>query len=238
MLNNLIARTVRWSLGQEIGSGPGADGGRPAFQAAARGAVRGAGGQAYMQEKIRAELDLPPPYLPGTAPHRSYRNRESMGWSVSVRRDYINRLGCDLAMTVHLNAGGLGPTGTVMLVTDNGAPTEQVRAAKLMLKYVDPLDQGNRASGGVSDDEAGLLTAGNQHRDKYVYFELEYMTSTVQANPGVRDGDANRYQYQNMVSDRFVNRVAEQIAAGVVEFLFDPQDDIDQVTFNGAFANW
>jgi hypothetical protein len=79
---------------------------------------------------------------------------------------------------------------------------------------------------------AGQLSAHNARRAKHVYFELEFMTSTILDNPGIRAADDSRYQYQAMVESAFIDRVAEQIVAGVVEFLLEPQGDIATISYD------
>ena len=80
------------------------------------------------------------PYAAGAAVPNTYRNKESMGWHFAVKRDYINRKACDITISVHENAGGLTSAGMAMLV-GNSPPADQVRTAKLFMKYVDPFDQ-------------------------------------------------------------------------------------------------
>ncbi|MGD2063329.1 MAG: hypothetical protein PVF51_07090 [Nitrospirota bacterium] len=232
MLENLADRTARWSSERELGSGPGANAatGRPAFRTAVQAAMTAEHARRYIREKIIAELDLEEPYLAGAAIPNQYRNKETMGWHYRVRRDYINRKNCDVALTIHENAGGLTSAGMAMLVGRN-PPNDQMRAAKLFMKYVDPFDQGLRR-GGIVESGAGQLSAHNARRAKHVYFELEFMTSTILDNPGVRAADDSRYQYQAMVESAFIDRVAEQIVAGVVEFLLEPQGDIATISYD------
>jgi hypothetical protein len=198
--------------------------------------MRGEGAETYISRKIVEELDLEAPYASGTTPPTQYRDKETMGWHFRVRRDYINRKACDIALSIHENAGALTSVGMVMLV-GNGPPAGQVKAAKLFMKYADPFDQGLR-QGGVAENGAGQLQALNTRRSNHAYFELEFMSSIIVDNPGVRAQDPSRYQYQEMVQAGFINTAAEQIVAGVVEFLVDPQADIDSINYLGNLPNW
>jgi hypothetical protein len=121
----------------------------------------------------------------------------------------------------------------MVMLAGTAPPIEQVRTAKLFMKYADPFDQGLR-QGGVATNVAGQLGAHNTRRATHAYFELEFMTSLILDNPGVRDSDPSRYQYQAMVEGAFIDTAAEQIVSGIVEFLCDPQDDIDNVTYDFA----
>ncbi|MCB1780547.1 MAG: hypothetical protein KDJ34_10760 [Candidatus Competibacteraceae bacterium] len=242
MLGNLAHRSARWSIEHEIGGNDiHADGasGRASFPDAARAAMRSKNAEDYMRQKIIEELRLEQPYLAGATTQPNYINKETMGWHPIVRRNYINRKKCDIAISTHENAMGpnaLNIPGMAMLVGRN-PPDDQVRTAKLFMKYVDPFDQGLR-SGGVATNGAAQLTQNNRRRATHAYFELEFMTSTILNNPGVRAADGSRYQYQAMVEDAFINTVAEQIVAGIVEFLVDPQSDIDGVTYHNGFPKW
>jgi N-acetylmuramoyl-L-alanine amidase len=227
MLGNLVDRTSRWSLLREISVRPGADAatGRPAFPDAARATMSANQAGLYMRQWIMAELALEGPYQPREP-------RQSMGWSVTRRRQYINRQNCDVAVSIHANADDnlVSAIGTAILVGLSPLP-DQVRAAKLFMKYADPLDQGYR-KGGVVTNVASLVNNLND-LGRYVYYELDYQTSTVQDNPDVRVGNTARYQYEDMVNPAFIADAAEQIVAGIAEFLLDRQSDIDTVTYNG-----
>lgn len=239
MIAHLADRTVRWSLEEELGSGPGADAatGRPSFRTAMKAAMQAENAGDYMRRMIVAEFDLEEPYAAGTVPPTSYRGKESMGWHVTPRRAYINRKDCDVAVTIHENADGAGaPGGTAMLV-GQAPPATQVRAAKLFMKYADPFDKGLQ-QGGVVENDAGMLQGGNTRRAKHAYYELDFMTSTIADNPEVRAADPARYQYEAMVENAFIDGAAEQIVAAIVEFLLDAQADIDTVEHNGSLPTW
>jgi N-acetylmuramoyl-L-alanine amidase len=235
MLNRLADRTALWSLDRELGSGPAAHApsGRPSFDSAIRAAMQSQNARSYIRDAIVAELALEAPYLAGATIPTAYRNKETMGWHFQVRRDYINRKNCDVALTIHENAATpVDAVGMAMLV-GTAPPAGQVTAAKIFMKYVDPFDQGLR-QGGIVDNVAGQLGTGNTRRDKHVYFELEFMTSTIRDNPEVRAAVPARYQYEEMAQPDVVDRVAEQITAGIVEFLIDPQSDIGTVTYDAS----
>jgi hypothetical protein len=239
MLDNLARRTARWSIARELGSGAAADAatGRPAFRTAAQAAMRSHNAEDYMRRKIIAELGVEEPYAAGTAVPNQYRNKETMGWHWRVKRDYINRKSCDIAVSIHENADGLNSVGMAMLVGQN-PPNDQMRVAKLFMKYTDPFNQGYRR-GGIVTNAAGQLTAQNTRRGNHAYFELEFMTSTIIENPGVRRANTSRYQYQEMVENNFINETAEQIVAGIIEFLVDPQSDIDNVRYDlSPLSTW
>ncbi len=241
MLANLAHRTARWSVDLELGSGPAANAatGRPSFHAAMDAALLRENASDYMRHAIVDELALEEPYAPGAAIPAVYSGEESMAWHFRVRRDYINRKACHVAITIHENAAGgnvVDARGMAMLV-GQGPPAAQVHAAKVFMKYVDPFDQGLR-QGGVVESNAGMLAAQNTRRDAHVYFELEFMTSTILDNPEVRAADPSRYQYDEMSRAGFVDTVSEQIVAGVVEFLLDAQSDIDAVGYDGSLPTW
>jgi hypothetical protein len=48
----------------------------------------------------------------------------------------------------------------------------------------------------------------------------------------VNPSNPAEYNYQRMVNRDFIDSVAEQIVAGVVEFLFDQQPEMDSVTYD------
>ena len=99
MMENLIDRSARWSLLNEIGSVaaaqqiPG-----HAFQAAARAAMQQTGALDYMRNKIRS-------YLP-PAPNHAWAVGGTMGWDLARRVQFFNATNCDLYVSVHANAAG------------------------------------------------------------------------------------------------------------------------------------
>ncbi|WIG94821.1 hypothetical protein [Myxococcus sp. SDU36] len=223
MLEVLAERSARWSLRCEVG-------GSAAFQAVARAAMRETGFVDYARAKTLQ-------YLHVTAPH-SYLQSGIKAWGPTPRTNYLNGVAptCDLYLTLHLNAGpGKGAMSLLSRVPPNPAlpnaasapPVEQLRLAKTFVKYVDPFDQGTR-QGGVTLEEAGnpaaMLSAQNQHRARYVYFELEFMDAPHPTPPA-------QYRYEDMVRQPFIDTVAEQIVAGIVEALLNPQADFDSVTY-------
>lgn len=227
MMQLLIERTARWSIAKEIGSGPAANSatGRPAFGQAARDAMRAEGAFDYIVAKIKEDLSV----LPHSPNHAEYVNRPTMGWHFLVRRDHLNNTNCDIYLTIHENANEPGQSsavGTALLVTKTGPPADQVRLAKIFVKYVDPFDQGTHG-GGIVGNGAGQLSSASTVRDKHAYFELEFMDTINPKNPA-------QYRYEQMVLSNFLDTVAEQIIAGTVEFLFDKQSDLDTVTYDGS----
>src|SRR5262249_39009361 len=203
--------------------------GRPPFTTAEADTLRQENAVEYMRSEILAELHLEEPYVAGAENHHQYKGKESMGWNVDPRREYINRKACDTALSIHENTNPSVPArGMGMIVGDPPLPI-QVRAAKLFMKYVDPFDQGLHQGGVVKKSGVGQVGPQNMMRGQHVYFELEFQTSTILYNPEVCPAEPTHYQYEKMVERAFVETVAKQIAAGVVEFLLDQQSDIDDV---------
>lgn len=173
---------------------------------------------------VRVKVKPPPAYLANG----------TKAWHIQPRLDFMNNLQgtCDLFITLHENAS-LGAFGGECLVTNNGTPpNDQIRQAKIFLKYLDGFDQGLR-EGGISKNIAGMLGAGNHVREKYTYFELEFMDS-------LNVNNSSQYRYQQMVEDGFVERITFQIVCGIVELLTDvqPNGDMDVVKYNGEWSLW
>jgi N-acetylmuramoyl-L-alanine amidase len=230
MMENLIDRSARWSLLNEIGSVaaaqqiPG-----HAFQAAARGAMLRTGALNYMRNKVR--FYLPP------APNHAWAVGGTMGWGLARRVQFFNATNCDLYVSVHANAGG--GKGGMSLISNatqgvNVPPRDQIRIGKIALKYLDPFDQGLR-QGGIAREIAGNQTpplqATNQARDRYLYLEIEFMDARNPHNP-------NQYCYEQMVEQAFIDRVAEQTVAAALEILLAPQAGLDAVQLNNVFPLW
>jgi hypothetical protein len=103
-----------------------------------------------------------------------------------------------------------------------------------IFKYVDPFDQGLSGSGIYTDHDNIWLVDAGAHLTKYVYLELEFMDLKSPR-------DASVYQYKEMLDEEtYFSKVAEQIAAGILEFLLLPQDQVtfDAIKFNGGTSIW
>jgi len=232
MMRTLEDRSARWSIQSEIGFDP---------QAAAavtqdwldrtRDAMDGAGAFDHMKQKIRWSNDHLPP-KPGLT-------HKTMGWDAGVRRDYFNHYDnqnpppWDFIVTIHENGNfnGSQMIGFDALVAQNNPLPEQLRIAKTFVKYVDPFDQGT-AGGGISPSAvAGLVNSGG-HRTKYVFLELEFMDTHIKGTPD--------FQYQDMLSDRYLNDVSQAIVAAMVEWLVLRQDQgtFDAVKYHGQWNLW
>lgn len=230
MMDTLADRSACWSIQSEIGAGTPAAGARPAFVDAARQAMIDAGAREYMKRKILyyAERTRPPAYLANGI----------KGWKPERRVDYMNANDCSLYVSLHENGNPEDSTsavGSMVLVSgDSGPdapPDDQIRVGKIFMKYIDASGNGLR-QGGVAPGKGFLmLKSSNQVRGRYAYFEFEFMDSVDPANPA-------RYRYQDMVGDEFIDRVATQVVAGIVEALLDRQANLDQITFHGNFTLW
>jgi hypothetical protein len=232
MLQLLIDRSVRWSLAQEIGSGPPAAGGRPAFVPAARAAMVAAGARDYMKNQVWREVNVKPPH--------PYLNHGTQGWSPTDRNNFFNGTPCDLYLSIHENA--IHPNPLTAIGSENivsmdanapeAPPDDQIRLGKIFIKYVDPFDQGLRQEGVTQESShVAMLHTGNTVRDKYTYFELEFMDVPDPAN-------ANVYRYEQMVDPAFIDRVARQIVNGIVEALLGPQIGFDSVKLRNVYTLW
>lgn len=225
MMRNLADRSARWSRRLEIGSGPAALGARPSFVQAARAAMDAAGALDYMRDRILHYVNVPS--------NHEWRAHGIMAWSPAVRQSFMNATACDLYVSVHENAaGGRGGMALVAAATAGAErpPDDQIRLGKVFLKYLDPLGQGLR-QGGIAREvrPATLLASGNVRRGQYAYLEIEFMDA-------IDPADATRYRYQEMVGQPFVDRVAEQIVAAIVEARLSPQNSAS-VTLNGGFLD-
>jgi hypothetical protein len=213
-LDILANRSARWSLTAEIG-------GDATFRSAARKVMLADGALDYFKAKVLYYLNV-------TAPH-PYLNSGPKAWGPTDRVKYLNSAGAaaDMVLTLHENAGG-GKGGMVLVSHKGGAdapPADQVRIGKTFLKYLDAFDVGVR-QGGVAKDLAAnpaqMLYQGTTIRDKYAYFESEFMDGKDPADP-------TKYTYETMVAGDFVQKVARQIVCGIVEWLLDPQAGLDPV---------
>jgi N-acetylmuramoyl-L-alanine amidase len=210
----LADRTARWALECEIG-------GDAAFQTRARAAMKAAGALAYMKDCVlrNVNVNAPHPYL-----------TQELGWGPNDRRDYFNNHGgsADLILTLHENASSSGKGGMVLVGRQDPPPDDEVRIAKIFIKYLDPFDQGLR-QGGITMPDAGkgvgLLDLANTRRAKYAYFESEFMDAPDPNNN-------THYRYEEMTTAAFLERTARQIVHGIVEILLDRQSDLDPVTYN------
>lgn len=221
-LRLLIDRSVRWSLQCE------------GMNSVYRAAVRSVAGDGKaIRDAVRDEVEL----LPGAAATQSKDyDKEPMGWHPTLRSKFMNEFGgdCDAVVSVHLNAGGAcGSAALFSCKSDpaNAPPPEQVSFAKYFVKYLDPLDHGVYGQGirkEMANNPAAMLhqQTNTAIRKKYLYLENEFMDASVPGQPG-------RILYQDMVSDTFINAVAENIFHGLCECLVtdDQQAGIDDVTF-------
>jgi len=231
MLRNLIDRSVRWSLANEIDkNGPTVSGARPSFIDAARNAMVAAGAKAYMTAEILRRINVTPPH--------AYLDHGTQGWGPMPRMTYMNGIECDLYVTLHEDtAGGVGSKFLVSDLTGvNAPPNEQIRIGKIFIKYVDAFDQGLHQGGGAKNAAMMLRaehptshTPLNTMRDKYAYLELEFVDAIDPAN-------ANRYRYEAMMDNAFIDRVARQIVSAIVETLLGRQSDLDSIKLTGALG--
>lgn len=216
MMEVLAERSAAWSI--ECENNPNTDAN---FLVAAKSGMRVTGARAYMKEKILHYLNV-------TAPH-PYLNHGTKAWGPQPRLDFMNGLACDLYMTLHENAGG--GTGGVTIVSGqagaNAPPDGQVRIAKIIAKYLDPLDRGTRSSG-VTEEEptnpVAMLHSGNHVRAQYAYVESEFMDA-------VDPDDSSMFVYERMVLDDYINTTAEQLVNAAIEYWYDPQLDFDTVKY-------
>jgi hypothetical protein len=220
MLEALADRSARWSLACEIG-------GDGTFQASARTAMRQRGFVDYARAKVLS-------YLEQTSPE-AYFAHGTKAWGPTPRIAFINGLDpeCDLYLSLHLNAGGATAKGQLLLVSRTDPPNDQIRLAKVFVKYVDPMGLGFR-QGGIAAEEAtnpaAMLSAQNQRREKYAYFELEFMDAAHSS------GTQGQYRYGELIQEARVNEIAEQIVAGMVEALLKPQPGLDAVTYRSTLG--
>ena len=221
MLDVLAERSARWSLACEIGG----DGN---FQTSARTAMRARGFVDYARTKVLH-------YLRQTSP-QAYFTNGTKAWGPTPRLAYINALQpeCDLYLSIHLNAGGATAKGQVMLVSRTDPPNAQIRLSKIFVKYVDPLGLGLR-QGGIAEEEpnnpAAMLSSQNQRRDKYLYFELEFMDASHSS------GGQGQYRYGELIEESRINEIAEQMVAGIVESLLSRQPNLDLVTYRSTIGD-
>jgi N-acetylmuramoyl-L-alanine amidase len=221
MLEALADRSARWSLACEIG-------GNGTFQTSARTAMRTRGFVDYARTKILN-------YLREGSP-ADYFSHGTKAWGPTPRLSYINGLDpeCDLYISIHLNAGGAAAKGQVLLVSRTDPPNDQIRLAKVFVKYVDPLGLGLR-QGGIAEEEpnnpAAMLSAQNQRRDSYLYFELEFMDGSHSS------GAQGQYRYGELIEEARINAIAEQIVAGIVEALLNRQPQLDAVTYRSTLGD-
>ena len=143
MMENLIDRSARWSLLNEIGSVAAAQQipNHP-FQAAARNAMQQQGALDYMRNKIRS-------YLP-PAPNHAWRPVGRWVWG--------SRVGCSSSTTTTVTstyrfmrtppgARAACAWSRMRFRAPNVPPPDQIRLGKIALKYLDPFDQGLRGGG-------------------------------------------------------------------------------------------
>lgn len=140
----LAERAARWSVENELGSGPGANAatGRPAFTPGVRAALLADGAVDYMKAQILA-------FAASTAP-AAWLAHDIKGWSRQTRINFFNSTPCDLYITVHANAGGgVGGEALVANATSgaNAPPDDQIRIGKFFLKHVDGFGHGLHSGG-------------------------------------------------------------------------------------------
>lgn len=212
MLMTLAARTARWSLNREVS-------GQSAFKTAARNAMIAQGALRYMTDAVFEEADHP-------AGH-DFVSHGVKGWSFGGRRDRLRALAPapDITLTLHHNALGTDgdpARGNVMLASNAASATEaHLRLQKTFVKYVRGLKMGLRSRGIVNDHSSALNGAANASLiPGYAFFENEFMN----AGSPVAGLD---FEYERMVLPAFVDRTVEEIVAGIVEFLLNPQPNTD-----------
>lgn len=230
-LEILAERAVVWSLAAEIShdGGGNTSTGLPAFFTAVHDTMVADGAFAYMKAAVLSYSTVTPPH--------EWLNHGTKGWGPTQRNAYFNATPCDLYISIHENSGGgIGGTALVALSTSgaDAPPDDQIRKGKFFAKYVDGFDQGLRR-GGVSREEANnpaaMLHHGNSIRDKYFYFESEFMDLVKPSSP-------TRWQIQDMIDGLYVSNLADQIVNAIAEILLDPQADMDSITLNGTFSLW
>jgi N-acetylmuramoyl-L-alanine amidase len=226
MMENLFDRSARWSLESEIGSATQDIPGHP-FPAAARTAMLNSGALGYMRDRMRA-------YLP-PAPNHAWATGGTMAWGPTPRVQFFNANRCDIYISIHCNAaggkGGMSLVSRAAAGTPNAPPQDQIRVAKIALKYLDPFDQGLRQGGIVRENPGNAtppLQNSNQRRDRYLYLEIEFMDARNPANPNI-------YRYEQMVLQPFIEQVAEQVVAAVLEILLARQGGLDAVRLRNEF---
>ncbi len=228
MIRVLADRSARWSLAHEIGSASITTQSGVSFTTAARAALRAAGAVDYMRDKIISYSDV-------VAPNQ-WLDHGIKAWGPTDRLTFINNTPCDLYLTLHENAGG-GRGGMTLFSVQGGAnapPDDQIRIGKVFAKYMDWFDLGLRQDGlaqELAGNPAAMLHSGNQVRDKYAYFESEFMDALNPDNP-------NQFRFEQMIGSANIDRFARQLVDGIVEELLGRQADLDTVTFKGTFTLW
>lgn len=228
MIRVLADRSARWSVAHEIGSGSITTQSGTTFTNAARSALLAAGAVNYMRDKIVHYSDVvaPNPWL----------DHGIKAWGPTDRLTFLNATACDLYLTLHENAGA-GKGGMTLFSVQGGAnapPDDQVRIGKIFAKYIDWFDLGLRQGGLTQElvaNPAAMLHAGNQVRDRYAYFESEFMDALNPTN-------LDQFRYEQMIDNANIDRFARQLVAAVVEVLLGRQTDLDAVTLNGTFTLW
>jgi N-acetylmuramoyl-L-alanine amidase len=236
MLRVLYARSARWSLAHEIGSGPTEGAGGTDCKEwipYVREVMKSAGAVSYMETACAAELDIDTAIGPAS----------SRAWSPTYRRNYFNKQACDLYISIHLNAAFnakkpqqyTGKAKGCACEVVKPADQDQTRLSKVFIKYLDPYDHGLRQGGiPVPDKAVGLLNPDENDRiGQYVFLEIEFMDSLIPP-------DLQEFRYQEMVSGLFVEAVAQQIVSGIVEYFFDQAGlvQMDDVIYDGKLGVW
>jgi N-acetylmuramoyl-L-alanine amidase len=223
MVDVLAERSARWSMAYEIDQGLTADT-RTAF----RNAMRNATALDYMREKIKK-------YSMVAAPHE-WLNHGVMAWGPTERNSYLSATDCDIYLTIHENtSAGIGGMLLLSRLGGNDAvPAGQITNSEIFVKYTDWFDQGLRQGGIVkelADNQAGMLHHHNSRRSKYAYFELEFVDATNPEAP-------NQFRFEQMVDPDWIDHLACQLVAGIIEILFDPQKDMPPVVMGTDHVKW
>jgi hypothetical protein len=220
-LRRLAERTARWSLLREATS-------MKFHQDHARPAMLKHNALQYMADACFSEADRPKgdPFL----------KHGLRGWGFSERRKDMAAMSPvpDITLTLHHNAVGSGDAQGIMLIVAKPAIATEahLRLQKTYLKYVTALNQGLHHKGmndnhAVSPKDPSFSSVVNG----YAFFECEFMNAPIAVGPGA---SGPPYDYDRMVTDAFVQHLAEEIVAAVVEFLVHPQPDaeLDPVDIN------
>ncbi len=223
MMDVLAERSARWSMGYEIDNGLPAD-----ALTASRAAMRGSGAQDYMRDKIKK-------YSTVAAPHE-WLNHGVMAWGPNERNSFLSATDCDIYLTIHENtSAGIGGMLLISRLGGNDAPpADQITNSEIFVKYTDWFDQGLRQGGIVKElanNQAGMLHHHNSRRRKYAYFELEFVDAKNSDPP-------KQYRFEQMVDPDWIERLASQLVAGIIEILFDPQKDMPPVNMGADHVTW
>jgi N-acetylmuramoyl-L-alanine amidase len=211
-LRRLAERTSKWSLLRE-----GLDNG--AFSNAIRTAMLNQGALNYMVDAVLDEVDLPAPNI--------FLNHGIKGWSFGRRRSVMRATVPvpDIILTLHHNAlpaDGAAGQGLVMLAADAASATaSHLRLQKTFVKYVTGLNKGLRQRGIINNHPSAINGPANAALiPRFAFFEIEFMNAGSD-DPGLQ------FDYEQMVRSDFIEQTAQEIVAGIVDFLVNPQPNAE-----------